>query len=162
MGRIAPDRLIVVAFGSNLGDRRAAILTAAGETGRVLSDFRLSPLIETTPVGVGLQRDPLFLNAVGVGTSSDAVRGIFEALREIESLGGRVRSTLGAPRTIDVDLILAGAEIVHDPDLQVPHPRFRDRLFVLQPLAELAPDLRDPVTRLTVRELLEQRKKSRA
>ena len=158
MGRIAADRPIAVAFGSNLGDRRAHILSAAREVGRILSDFELSGLIETTPVGEGLQDDPAFFNAVGVGKSSEPVRGIFDALREIESRGGRTRSTPGAPRTIDVDLILAGDEIVDAPDLRVPHPRFRERLFVLEPLVAIAPDLRDPETGLTVRALLQTRK----
>lgn len=148
----------MVAFGSNLGDRRAQVLRAAGETARLLSGFQLSRLIETTPVGAGLEHDPRFLNAVGVGQSSEPVRGIFDALRDIERHGGRTRSTPGAPRTIDVDVILAGDEVLDDPDLQVPHPRFRDRRFVLEPLVELAPDLRDPVTRLTIRELLEKHK----
>lgn len=151
-------RSIVVAFGSNLGDRRAQILRASAAVRRVLSDFNLSTLIETAPVGAGLEHDPAFLNAVGVGRSSASVREIFDALQQIEARGGRTRSTPGAPRTIDVDLILAGDEIIDDPDLQVPHPRFRDRLFVLEPLAEMAPDLRDPVTRLTVRELLVKKK----
>ena len=155
------SRPIVVAFGSNLGARRQNVLDAARETGRIILEFTLSNLIETTPVGVGLEHDPPFLNAVGVGHSSASVREIFDALRAIEARGGRTRSTPGAPRTIDVDLILAGDQIVDEPDLQVPHPRFRDRLFVLAPLAEVAPDLRDPVTGMTVRRLFED-KKSRA
>lgn len=152
------SRPIVVAFGSNIGDRRRHVLDAVAEVGRILSDFTLSSIIETAPVGVGLERDPAFLNAVGVGQGSAPVREIFEALRAIEARGGRTRSTPGAPRTIDVDLILAGDEIVDEPDLQLPHPRFRDRLFVLEPLAEIAPDLRDPVTGLTIRELVENKK----
>jgi 2-amino-4-hydroxy-6-hydroxymethyldihydropteridine diphosphokinase len=151
-------RRIAVAFGSNLGDRRRNILDAAAAAGGILSDFKLSSLIETAPVGVGLEGDPAFLNAVGLGHSSSAVREIFEALREIETRGGRMRSTPGAPRTIDVDLILAGDDRVNERDLRVPHPRFRDRLFVLEPLVEIAPDLRDPVTGLTVRQLLDERK----
>ena len=151
-------RSIVVAFGSNLGDRRAHIGQAARDVGRILSDFTLSRIIETAPVGVGLEHDPPFLNAVGVGQSSAPARQIFEALRAIEERGGRMRSTPGAPRTIDVDLILTGDEIVNEADLQVPHPRFADRMFVLEPLAQIAPDLRDPVTGLTMRRLLEERK----
>jgi 2-amino-4-hydroxy-6-hydroxymethyldihydropteridine diphosphokinase len=151
-------RSIVVAFGSNLGDRRSHILQASNEVGRLLFDFTLSSLIETTPLGAGLEHDPAFLNAVGVGQSTALVREIFDALRGIEARGGRTRSTPGAPRTIDVDLILAGDQIVSEPDLQLPHPRFRDRLFVLEPLAEIAPDLRDPVTGLSIRALLHKQK----
>ena len=144
---------IVVAFGSNLGDRRRAIELASESVSRLLHDFKLSPLIETAPVGAGLENDPPYLNAVGVGESDRPVREIFNALRAIETEAGRTRPSQGAPRTLDLDLILAGNEVVEEADLQVPHPRFRDRLFVLQPLFEIAPDLVDPVTHLTVREL---------
>jgi 2-amino-4-hydroxy-6-hydroxymethyldihydropteridine diphosphokinase len=74
-------------------------------------------------------------------------------LRAIERAAGRTRPYQGAPRTLDLDLILAGDEVVQEGDLQVPHQRFRDRLFVLDPLVEIAPDLVDPVTHLTIREL---------
>jgi 2-amino-4-hydroxy-6-hydroxymethyldihydropteridine diphosphokinase len=104
-------------------------------------------------VGPGLENDPAYLNAVGVGISDRPVREIFEALRAIEASAGRIRPYPGAPRTLDLDLILAGEDVVEERDLQVPHPRFRERLFVLDPLVEIAPDLIDPVTRLTIREL---------
>lgn len=152
------DRLIVVAFGSNLGQRREHLLGAAEQVGRLFTDFTLSPLIETAPVGEGLEHDPPYLNAVGVGTSVRPVREIFDALRAIEGAAGRTRPYQGAPRTLDLDLILAGDEVIDEPGLQVPHPRFRDRLFVLEPLAAVAPDVVDPVTGLSARELLEKKK----
>jgi 2-amino-4-hydroxy-6-hydroxymethyldihydropteridine diphosphokinase len=147
-------RPIVVAFGSNLGDRRAAILSAAEKVGRILSTFRLSTLIETPPVGPGLEGDPLYLNAVGVGDSSAPAHELLAALLAIEAAAGRTRPHPGAPRVIDLDLVLAGDEVIDEPDLQVPHPRFREREFVLEPLASLAPNLGDPVTGMTVEELL--------
>ena len=146
-------RLIVIAFGSNLGDRDAHIRAAAGQLQQILSDFTLSSLIETSPVGAGLEHDPPYLNAVGIGRSNRPVREIFDALRAIEQQAGRSRPYQGAPRTLDLDLILAGDEVVEQGDLQIPHPRFRDRLFVLDPLVEIAPHLIDPVTGLTIREL---------
>jgi 2-amino-4-hydroxy-6-hydroxymethyldihydropteridine diphosphokinase len=145
---------VVVAFGSNLGDRRSAILSAAAEVGRMLSNFRLSPLIETLPVGPGLEGDPLYLNAVGVGESPASARELLARLLAIEAAAGRTRPHPGAPRVIDLDLILAGDEVIDEPDLKVPHPRFRERGFVLEPLASLAPDLRDPVSGMTVDMLL--------
>jgi 2-amino-4-hydroxy-6-hydroxymethyldihydropteridine diphosphokinase len=145
---------VVVAFGSNLGDRRSAILSAAAEVGRMLSNFRLSPLIETLPVGPGLEGDPLYLNAVGVGESAASARELLARLLAIEAAAGRTRPHPGAPRVIDLDLILAGDEVIDEPDLKVPHPRFRERGFVLEPLASLAPDLRDPVSGMTVDMLL--------
>ena len=144
---------IVVALGSNLGDRRRFILDAAQGLAALLGNFRLSPIIETAPVGAGLEHDPPYLNAVGVGSSDLPVREIFAALRALEARAGRTRPHPGAPRTLDLDLILAGDTILNDQDLQVPHPRFRERRFVLDPLAEIAPDLVDPVTGLTIRQL---------
>ena len=149
---------VVVAFGANLGRRRQSIEEAARAVSRILSDFTLSSIIETAPVGTGLENDPPYLNAVGVGESDRPVREIFDQLRSIEQAAGRTRPYQGAPRTLDLDLILAGNDVVEQGDLQVPHPRFRDRLFVLDPLAELAPDLVDPVTRRTIRELRDIRR----
>jgi 2-amino-4-hydroxy-6-hydroxymethyldihydropteridine diphosphokinase len=151
-------RPIVIAFGANLGDRRAAILRAAHTAAGLLHHFELSTIIETAPVGVGLEKDPPFLNAAGVGESARPSRELLAALQAIEAAASRARPYPGAPRTLDVDLILAGDEVVDEPGLTLPHPRFRDRLFVLEPLAEIAPDLRDPITGLSVRELLEKKK----
>jgi 2-amino-4-hydroxy-6-hydroxymethyldihydropteridine diphosphokinase len=147
-------RPIVVAFGSNLGDRRDHILRAAERLAAILQHFILSPIVETAPVGSGLEHDPAYLNAVGVGESSLAAGDIFAALRTLENAAGRTRPYQGAPRTLDLDLVLAGDDVVDEPGLQVPHPRFRDRLFVLEPLAAIAPDLIDPVTGLSIRQLL--------
>ncbi|HTM24697.1 MAG TPA: 2-amino-4-hydroxy-6-hydroxymethyldihydropteridine diphosphokinase [Vicinamibacterales bacterium] len=152
------SRTIAVAFGSNLGDRRGQILAAAGQVARLLARFRLSTLIETAPVGEGLEHDPPYLNAAGVGESPHPAREIFEALRAVETAAGRQRPYPGAPRSLDLDLILVGDELLQEPELKIPHPRFRDRLFVLAPLAEIAPEMRDPVTGLTVLELLAKKK----
>jgi 2-amino-4-hydroxy-6-hydroxymethyldihydropteridine diphosphokinase len=149
---------VVVAFGANLGDRRAAILSAADAVAHQLSNFRLSTIIETAPVGAGLEQDPPYLNAVGVGESDRPVREIFDGLRAVEAAAGRTRPYQGAPRTLDLDLILAGDAVIDEGDLQVPHPRFRERLFVLDPLFELAPDLLDPITGLTIRALRDRLK----
>jgi 2-amino-4-hydroxy-6-hydroxymethyldihydropteridine diphosphokinase len=146
--------VVVIGFGSNLGDRSTAIREAAATVATFLASFRLSAIIETQPVGEGLENDPPYLNAVGVGESSLSVRELFAKLRAIEAAAGRTRSTPGAPRTLDLDLILAGDQVIDEPDLQLPHPRFRGRRFVLEPLAELEPGLRDPVTGLTIQELL--------
>ncbi len=147
-------RRIAVAFGSNLGDRRGTILAAAEDVGRLLSNFTLSSLIETLPVGSGLEHDPSYLNAVGVGVSDASARELLAELMAIEHATGRTRPYPGAPRVLDLDLILAGDDVIDEPGLQVPHPRFRERSFVLEPLAQIAPDLRDPVTGLTMGELV--------
>jgi len=147
-------RSVVVAFGSNIGDRRRQIAEAALHVGSFLSGFRLSPIIETAPVGAGTQGQPAYLNAVGVGESALTAHDVLARLQAIEDRAGRTRPFPNAPRTLDLDLILLGDQIVETAGLQLPHPRFRERRFVLEPLAALAPDLRDPVTGLAVRELL--------
>jgi 2-amino-4-hydroxy-6-hydroxymethyldihydropteridine diphosphokinase len=149
-------RRVAVAFGSNLGDRRGSILSAAESVSRLLSDFRLSSILETIPVGTGLENDPRFLNAAGVGSSDRSARALLDAILAIEQRLGRTRPYPGAPRSIDLDLILVGDEILNEPGLLVPHPRFRDRRFVLEPLVEIAPDLRDPMTGMTVGALLDR------
>lgn len=150
----ASSRKVVVAFGSNIGDRERHIREAASEVASFLSDFRLSPLIETAPVGEGLENDPPYLNAVGIGQSDLSAVELLARLQAIEEAAGRTRPHPNAPRTLDLDLIVSGDEIVETGTLRVPHPRFRERRFVLEPLAAIAPDLRDPVSGLTTRELL--------
>jgi 2-amino-4-hydroxy-6-hydroxymethyldihydropteridine diphosphokinase len=81
---------------------------------------------------------------------------MLDLLLDVERRLGRARPFPGAARTLDLDLILFGDSVIDEPGLVVPHPRFRDRLFVLEPLVEVAPAWRDPVTGLTVAELLER------
>lgn len=81
---------------------------------------------------------------------------MLDVLRAIEWTFGRERPYVGAPRTLDLDLILYGGEVIETPGLIVPHPRFRDRRFVLEPLAELVPEWIDPVTGITIAGLLKR------
>jgi 2-amino-4-hydroxy-6-hydroxymethyldihydropteridine diphosphokinase len=148
--------VVVVAFGSNTGDRHRQIVQAARQVASFLSGFRLSRIIETTPVGIGTAGQSPYLNAVGVGESDLPPAALLARLQAIETAAGRTRPYRNAPRTLDLDLILSGDEIVETSDLQLPHPRFRERRFVLEPLAAVAPDLRDPVSGLTMRDLLAQ------
>ena len=143
---------VAVALGSNVGDRRAHLEFAIARLRTILTGVSVSPLIETAPVGVGDQ--PPFLNGAAVGTSAEDPRTLLDRLRAVERERGRERPFVGAPRTLDLDLILVGATVLNEPGLSLPHPRFRERRFVLGPLAEVAPDLVDPVTGLTVSELL--------
>lgn len=147
-------RRAVVALGSNLGDRRAALAFAATRLSAVLESVALSEAIETEPEGEGLGDQPLYLNAVIVGDTALDARALLDELMAIEEAFGRERPYAGAARTLDLDLVLLGDQVIEEPDLQVPHPRFRERFFVLGPLAQVAPDLRDPVTGLRVGELL--------
>jgi 2-amino-4-hydroxy-6-hydroxymethyldihydropteridine diphosphokinase len=97
------------------------------------------------------------LNAVVVGHTTLSARLLLDRLLEIEEERGRARPYPAAPRTLDMDLILYGDEIIEEDGLSVPHPRFRERAFVLEPLAELAPEMIDPVTKKTIAELLSTR-----
>jgi 2-amino-4-hydroxy-6-hydroxymethyldihydropteridine diphosphokinase len=144
---------VVIALGSNLGDRRAHLLRAAERLTEVLDDIRLSPILETAPVDV-LEAQPPYLNAVVVGQCALPPRDLLAHLLTIEAEQQRIRSGWHSPRTLDLDLILYGDVVLDAPDIVVPHPRFRQRAFVLEPLVSVAPDLRDPVTGLTARELL--------
>jgi 2-amino-4-hydroxy-6-hydroxymethyldihydropteridine diphosphokinase len=154
------DRAII-ALGSNLGDRRAAIAFAADRLSQLLLHFSLSDTIETEPVGQGLEAQPRYLNAVATGETTLGARALLDALLKIERDFGRQRPYLNAPRTLDLDLILLGDQVIDEPGLQVPHPRFRERLFVLIPAAQIAPAVRDPVTGLSMSELV-QKKSPRA
>jgi 2-amino-4-hydroxy-6-hydroxymethyldihydropteridine diphosphokinase len=143
---------VAIALGSNLGDRAAHVAFAHRRLTALLDGARFSTLVETDPVGVGTQ--PRFLNGAAVGRTRLAPRALLEALLAIEAERGRDRSRPLAPRTLDLDLVLYGDRIVDEAGLILPHPRFRDRRFVLEPLAEIAADWRDPVTGHTIAALL--------
>ena len=143
---------VAIALGSNLGDREQYLRSAIASLGAFADDLRVSSVHETAPVGVGEQ--PTFLNAAAVGVTSLSARALLDRMLEIETRLGRDRPFPGAPRTVDLDLILYGDQILDEPGLTVPHPRFRQRRFVLEPLAEIAADWRDPVTGRTLEELL--------
>jgi 2-amino-4-hydroxy-6-hydroxymethyldihydropteridine diphosphokinase len=145
---------VAIALGSNLGDRRATIESAARRLAAFVSGLQLSDLIETEPEGENTAGQGLYINAVAAGETTLPAREILDALRAIEAEFGRERPFPGAARTLDLDLILLGDEVIVQRDLEVPHPRFRERFFVLGPLAEIAADLVDPVTGKRVGELL--------
>jgi 2-amino-4-hydroxy-6-hydroxymethyldihydropteridine diphosphokinase len=144
---------VAIAIGSNLGDRRAHLDFAVGRLAMLLDNLKVSSYLETEPVGT-LEPQPLFFNAAAVGESPRSAPALLVALLEIERQRGRARPYPNAPRTLDLDLILFGDQKIDTSGLIVPHPRFRTRPFVLRPLAEIAPEMVDPVTGQTVAELL--------
>jgi 2-amino-4-hydroxy-6-hydroxymethyldihydropteridine diphosphokinase len=144
---------VAVGLGSNLGDRRAHLDHAVAALQHLLANFSVSLYYDTVPVGV-VGPHPVYLNAAAVGDTPLPARALLDALMAIEGTRNRTRSHPNAPRTLDLDLILFGETVIEEPGLIVPHPRFRQRRFVLQPLAQIAPELRDPVSGKTVGELL--------
>jgi 2-amino-4-hydroxy-6-hydroxymethyldihydropteridine diphosphokinase len=145
---------VAIALGSNLGDRRGHLIWAFEQLGAILGNIRVSTVRETDPVGVP-DTHPPFLNAVAVGETTLSAPALLAALLDLERRQGRERLYRRSPRTLDLDLIRFGGEVLVEQDLKLPHPRFRERRFVLEPLAELAADWVDPVTGKAVGELLE-------
>ncbi|MFN2446405.1 MAG: 2-amino-4-hydroxy-6-hydroxymethyldihydropteridine diphosphokinase [Vicinamibacterales bacterium] len=145
---------VAVALGANLGDRAATLAWAVGRLRELLTDVGVSPWRDTEPVDAPAQ--PRFLNGALVGRTSLSPQRLLEALQQIELDAGRERPFPNAPRTLDLDLVLYGDVVVDEPGLRVPHPRFRARRFVLEPLADIAPDWVDPETGRTVEELLRE------
>lgn len=143
---------VALALGSNLDQRLRHLVT--GVRGLVEGGVELSALssvYESDPVGYLDQ--PPFLNAVLTGWTELSPGRLLELVQRVEAEGGRRRSFAGAPRTLDVDVIFYGDQEIALPELVIPHPRFRERSFVLAPLAEVVSDWVDPGTGRTVLEL---------
>ena len=131
-----------VGLGANVGDRertlRAAVDALAAEDG--VEVLAISTLRETEPVGVGQQ--PLYLNGAAELETTLTARELLDRLLAVEQHFGRIRIPgEHGPRTLDLDLLLYGDEVIDEPGLTIPHPRVHERRFVLEPLAELAPGL---------------------
>ena len=135
-----------VGLGSNLGEREAMIRLALDDLARMPGTtlLRASSLYDTEPMGEGEQ--PNFLNAVVQLDTELTARQLLWNLMLIEKRLGRVRTQKWGPRTMDLDLLLFGDQVIEEPDLRVPHPELVRRSFVLVPLVELDPMLVHPVT----------------
>ena len=144
---------IILGLGSNLGDREANLKEAIRRLNEVrILVNRISPIYETEPEGVAEQ--PWFLNAVVDAQTRMGPRGALSCVKKIEAVMKRQRTLRNGPRVIDIDILFYQSAVIKTPDLEIPHPRFRERRFVLAPLADLSPELRDPVTHRTVADLL--------
>ena len=150
---------VALSLGTNLGPRERNLKMATDELKNLLENVRCSHVYETVPVGYADQ--PLFLNATLVGYTKWSADEILDRILDIELKGGRKRSIVNGPRTIDIDLLLYGYEmrglfVSQSSRLTVPHARLHERAFVLQPLNELIPEQIHPVLNQTIGELAER------
>ncbi len=143
---------VYLGLGSNLGDRRANLKSALRTLTRGARGIVCSSAYETAPKGFQLQ--PAYYNAAcRIWTTMDLFQ-LLARIRDVETCLGRNRSFPNAPRTVDVDILLAGDTVMTTPILTLPHPRMAERAFVLEPLAEIAPQARHPGSGLSIASLV--------
>ena len=147
------SKTVYLGLGSNLGDRRGNLIRAlAALEFRAVEIVRQSSIYETAPMMV--EDQPWFLNQVVEVRTSLFPRQLLHRGQEIELELGRKRTVAYGPRVIDIDILLYGRTVIETDELTIPHPRMTERRFVLEPLAELAPRLRHPVSKRSIAELL--------
>lgn len=144
---------VYLGLGSNMGDRENLLQSALDALDTPdLQLKRVSSLYETEPIGFRAQG--WFLNLVAEFDTELFPKQLLHRMQKVELSLGRVRSVKNGPRTIDIDILLYGNSVIKTGELEIPHPRYRERRFTLAPLAELNPGLRDPVTGQTMAEML--------
>jgi 2-amino-4-hydroxy-6-hydroxymethyldihydropteridine diphosphokinase len=148
-------RRVYLLLGSNMGDRKGHLAFAknkiAQRAGKIV---RVSSLYETAPWGVTHQDD--YFNAALLIETAFTPLSLFSVLQKIEQEAGRTEPRKYAPRTLDIDLLFYGHEVIAAGGLDIPHPRLAARKFALLPLAEIAPHLVHPVLKKTIRRLLRE------
>lgn len=144
---------VALALGSNLGDRQAALQKALNSLKSSIDIRAVSPVYETHPAYVLDQ--PLFLNAVVVGTTKIEPLALLWTVKDIEREIGREPTYRYGPRVIDIDILTHGTSIINTPELILPHARLHERGFVLRPLSDAAPEWRHPVSGKSAQELLD-------
>jgi len=144
-------KLVYLSLGSNVGDRAANLNAAIARLGAFGEVVAVSSFYETEPVEFAAQA--WFFNCAVKLDTEKMPKQLLAAILDLEQKMGRRRVQKGGPRSIDIDILLFGNSIVDTQGLTVPHPAMHQRRFVLEPLAEIAPDIRHPVFKRTIREL---------
>jgi 2-amino-4-hydroxy-6-hydroxymethyldihydropteridine diphosphokinase len=144
-------KIVYLSLGSNLDDRAANLRTAINKLSDLGAVKAVSSFYETEPVGLTAQ--PWFLNCAVKLDTEKMPRQLITAILNLEQAMGRQRKQKNGPRIIDIDILLFGTSIIETKGLTVPHPRMHERRFVLEPLAEIAPDVRHPIFKRSAREL---------
>jgi 2-amino-4-hydroxy-6-hydroxymethyldihydropteridine diphosphokinase len=152
-GQSAISSVAYLSLGSNVGEHEAQLREAMSRLGAVGHVVAVSSFYETEPVEFTQQ--PWFLNCAIALETSQTPEQLMASILCIEEKMGRRRVQKKGPRTIDIDILLFGESIIDSPELTIPHPTMYQRRFVLEPLAEIAPDIQHPVFKKTIRELLD-------
>lgn len=145
-----------LSLGSNLGDRAANLRAALAQLDAAGRLRAVSALYESQPVDIpdDVRDQPWFLNCVAAIETEKTPQELLQKALQIEAAMGRFRMRKKGPRNIDIDVVLFGDRVVDEPGLRIPHPAMHRRRFVLEPLFEIAPEVRHPALGKTARELL--------
>jgi 2-amino-4-hydroxy-6-hydroxymethyldihydropteridine diphosphokinase len=144
---------VYLALGSNVGDSARYIMKAQDLLGPVLHDIQRAPLYVSKAVGFTDQAD--FLNTAVSGQTELSPHALLKVIDDVEQQVGRVKRFRWGPREIDIDIIFYGNQVLETGSLTIPHPSFQERDFVLRPLVDLDSKIVDPVSRKTVKQLLD-------